>query len=294
MLLAVDSQTKSGARYSELITSPRIHVNGRTEFFSKWLAPMSSPNKTYNAWHEGDAPVPANPDFNDRNWRVVERSGAHSGILTMPAFSLRFQTNRGRANRARIALTNRYFAPPTGPDTQGCSPDSDNLTERCTCRYCHATLEPLAGYFAPVAEAGSTLVTDRKLFPIDRPECLPKAGKKQIDPYCSRFYDIDPESSHPGRLLTHLIYQEVPEVAQAIEAGPEGLAQRWIADKSFFRGTVEHVFESFVGRPLILDAADPNDETSLRDQLTDELAQKDDFVALVRTIVTLPQYRRIR
>ena len=144
----------------------RTHINGRISFWRKNLAPLVNLNKTINDWGVTDAPVPDELDYNDLTWTPAERSGDHAGILTLPGYTLRFHTNRGRANRFRVVFTGQYFVPPAGADTD-CDPETDDLTERCTCRHCHQVLEPLAAHFATVIEAGSAMV-DADLLPLCR------------------------------------------------------------------------------------------------------------------------------
>lgn len=291
ILRTVDDHTIGGRAYSAMLTTSEVYTNDRLAFFQRFLAPMSGPERTYNAWHEGDGPLPDSPDYTSTNWYATTRGEGHSGILTLPAFTLRFQTNRSRANRFRISFTNSYFVPSSEPDTEGCNETTDNLSERCTCRYCHLTLEPLAAHFAGIAEAGTTLVDS---FEIDRPECVTTGQQPGFDPWCGRFWVTDAEADNAGRLITHQYAQENPAVQTAIDAGPRGLAQSAIDDGSFARGTVQHVFSHFVGREMNLDLSSIEDETPLLDQLAQEFQAQDDFVALVKRIVELDAYRRIR
>jgi hypothetical protein len=292
LMLTVDDHTVGGKPYSEMLTTSEVYSNERLAFFQRFLAPMSGPERTYNTWHEGDGALPANPDYTDTSWYATSRGGTHSGILTLPAYTLRFQTNRGRANRFRISFTNSYFMPSSEPDTEGCSESTDNLTERCTCRYCHVTLEPLAAHFATIAEAGTTLIDS---FALDRPECVKKGGQKgSFDPWCDRFWITDEAADNPGRLITHQYANEVAAIQAGIDAGPRGLAQSIIADGSFARGTVQHVFKHFVGREMNLDLSSVEDETELLDELAAEFQASDDFIALITRIVQLDSYRRIR
>lgn len=297
VLLTVADHTTGGLGYSEMLTTPSIHMNGRLAFYQKYLAQMTQINNTYNAWQPGDAPQQEAPSFFDMDWYVAERSGPHSGILTMPAYTLRFQTNRGRANRARVAFENRYFEPPTGEDTEGCSDDTDDLTQRCTCRYCHGTLEPLAAYWAPLAEAGSALVDGLATY---REDCIAPPGFEPgpgtgFDASCGRFYVTDGANERAGWLLTHEFADEAhPEVEANVVAGPAKFAETIILDGSFSRGAVEHVFEHFVGREMNLSSGDVDNEIELLEELAIDLETHDDFVRLVKNVVSRPEYRRVR
>jgi len=297
LIRTVDDHTTGGFGYSDMLVTPRIHSNGRLQFYSRYLAQMSTPNKTYNVWHEGDAPLDDDPDFLARTWSVEERAGAHSGILTLPGYTLRFQTNRGRANRARIIFQNTHFEPSSEPDTEGCSDDTDDLTQRCTCRYCHAALEPLAAYFAPIAQSGSALMGDFESY---REDCIRPEGKlegplKNFDPWCDRFWITDPDNERAGWRITHEFADEAhADIANNTEQGPAGLAESMISDGSFARGTVQHLFEHFIGREMNLSASDSLNEIAVLDELAAELQADDDFVAAVKRTITLEQYGRLR
>ena len=69
--------------------------------------------------------------FGDDTWAPVDRKGLHAGVLTLPGYLLRFQTDRGRANRMRITMTCEYFVPPAKMEpAPGCQPDGNDLTKR--------------------------------------------------------------------------------------------------------------------------------------------------------------------
>jgi len=233
----------------------------------------------------------------------------HSGILTLPIFSLRFQTNRGRANRFRTVFTKQYFVPsdtPEDPELTGCDPDSDDLTQRCTCRDCHQLLEPLAANWAMVSEAGSALMSDRSVFPIYQPECDQTLSPQERF-RCSRFYVTDEGQQNPGVLISHqYAYVEEGEEPEAVlsplhyqiyqnlEAGPRGAAQKIIDSGEFHAAMVQHLFEHFMGREMNFDAGDPNNEVALFSTLTDEFKAHDNFKTMVKRIVMLDQYRSVR
>ena len=257
---------------------------------------MTALNQTFNFWFPGDEPLPGAIDYHDTTWRSAERTGVHSGILTLPAFALRFQTNRGRANRFRTAFMGAWFEPPATAEQPGCIPESDDVTQRCYCMHCHTVLEPLAAHWGNIAEAGAALISDRALFP-EAKNCGPNATA--LDKLlCGRFYVNEPGAYGFGRLTTLQFADGETEVHQRIrdgfDAGPAALASSIIDDGTFARTTVVHLFEALVRREPIVDATSPDDESELVDELAAELAAHDSFEAIVERIVMLEQYRRIR
>ncbi len=295
VLRLADDVATGAAPYSALLLGTNLWVDGRLGFWYEHTAKVSNLQRTYNV------PVPSDGDhsgstYTDPSWRAVARSGVHAGVLTHPAFTLRFQSNRGRANRARSAFTNQYFVPPSGEDTD-CDPTTDDLTERCTCRGCHLTLEPLAAYYADVAEAGSGLLTDRVAFPIYDAQCDPDVSPK-ITLDCSRFYATEVDAPKPGTLRAYQYADDATyfhqQIATNAAKGPRGLAEELIASGAFHEATVSNVATWFLGRPLVRDPSRVDDESALHADWVAAFAADEDFPGLVRRIVTSDTYRRIR
>ena len=297
-----------------------IPTTGALDFWKINLAHLERGDRLYNVQTIGDPDVGSSPSW-DSVWRHAERGAPHSGVLTMPAFLLRFQTNRSRANRAYFAFRNRTFEPPSEPDVSGCvdpktSPCQNlapgeklplecvDLTKRCYCRSCHQLLEPMAASFAQVAELGSSAI-DPAILPSYDEECVePIQGNLRKRRYCRRFYLTDPNHPRAGWRSTHLLYG-APETADAIhqmiranvDAGPGGFAESLLDSANdepapFFRATAEHVFVWLIGRPPLKDPGAVLDETDLIEQLSQEFAVQDDFAWLMKEIVLLPEYRR--
>ena len=113
-------------------------------------------------------------------------------------FMLRFQTNRSRANRFRIVFTGQYFIPPEQPETAEsgeCEEVTADVTQQCTCRYCHQVLEPLAQYWGGFFEAGSVENSDMEIYMslCDPRQYEPGGEFENIDvetmpPLCANFY----------------------------------------------------------------------------------------------------------
>jgi hypothetical protein len=300
LLRLVDDHAMGKQPYSELLTTRQMYTNGRLDFWKKNLAPALTYSRTYNEWHTGDAALEATPDWNDNTWHAVTREAPHSGILTLPAFTLRFQTNRGRANRFRIAFLNQYFVAPSTPDRVGCTDDAADVTERCYCRDCHRVLEPLAAHFAVVSEAGSGLLTDFKKIVYSKTECNAQVlpGSSSV---CSRFYAEGeaPDPNDPSKMvdvwrLIPLEYADAhPEVAENFDKGPEALAKQAITDGSLARSTVAHLFAFLVRREMNLDPASEDNEIPLLDELAKEFQADDNLPRLAKRIVQLAVFRRM-
>lgn len=294
LLLLVDDSTVGGHPYSEILSTNRTWVNGRVLFWRRWLANMVAFNKTYDRFSEGELPLPDDPDWTDATWREVERGGPQAGLLTLPAYLLRFQTNRGRANRFRIVFTGQYFVPPNTMDDNDCDPVAEDLTQRCVCRTCHQVVEPLAAHFGVFAEAGSAMLTDRDAFPLFNEYCVGRTG----DQKCNRFWVTDPDDYNAGALLSYQ-WSDVDDplhqqILENLDAGPPELVARVLEDGTFASATVRNLFRTLMAREMILDPLAEDREVDLLAELTAELKADDDLPALVTRMVELPQYRRVR
>ena len=284
----VDRATSGKVPYTEILLADDVEENGPIAFWRKNIAPSGANTATFNVPQAGEAL--ANLAFTDATWHSMGRSQVHAGVLTLPGFLLRFQTDRGRANRFRIAFQNRLFVPAAKLDPQpGCSTDSPDLTKRCNCQYCHSTLEPLSLHFGNFAEAGSSQMDDLKVYPLQRPDCV---GSN--DPVCKRFYVTDADLPRPGYRLPYQFAGVHPEYVKAIADGPRGLAQEAIADGSFARATVQNLWIRLVKRELRIDG-DHTEDAALLDRLVKDFVDSNwNYPNLVKAIVSTPQYRSTR
>ncbi|MFT7623550.1 MAG: hypothetical protein ACI9WU_002733 [Myxococcota bacterium] len=297
MYRAIDEHTTGDRPYSELLTTSGVWMSGPLYHWKAHLAKMVGINRTLNSQSPGDAPLSQARPYTDDTWTRAERTGAHAGIATLAAYTLRFQTNRGRANRLRIAYTDQYFVPPSGADIGECDPSSGDLTKRCTCRHCHQVLEPLAAHFAPVLEAGSSML-DTSLLSIYQPACDPTVGNENVPNFCSRFYVTDPDADNPGTLYGwQYAGGEDPlhqAIAANIEAGPGGWTQALIDSGQMHQSTVVHLWRWLMGREPVMNPLASDNEIMLLAELAAEFRQNDDFRAIVKRLVQLDTYRRVR
>jgi hypothetical protein len=296
LLRLVDDYTDGTRPYSEMLTTRRMWINGPLVHYFQYLSARQSLSRVQDLHEAADGALPAIPFTAADTWVEVDREAPHAGILTLPAYLLRFQTNRGRANRYRIAFEGQYFQPPSTKDT-GCNKEGDDLTQRCVCRNCHSTLEPLAAYFGPFAEAGTTALRDFQQSYGSYKACS-ASGPLISTGWCDRFYvpvadlvdpDIRPYKLKPLRFAD----AAHPLVQPHFDAGPSALAQEDIAGGTFHQVATRHMFEMLMKREANLDPTSPDFEGALVDQLAKDFQTHDNLKLLVEQLVKLPMYRRM-
>ncbi|MDC0739929.1 hypothetical protein [Polyangium mundeleinium] len=296
MLRLIDEHTDGKQPYSGLLTTKRVHYNGPLAFYFKYHAQRQTFSRTQNEHQASDGPLPDLAFTDVDTWVAVEREAPHAGLLTLPAFLLRFQTNRGRANRYRIAFLGQYFQPPSTKDTN-CAKESDDLTRRCVCRNCHLTLEPIAAYFGQFTEAGSMSLRD---FAREYP--TRKACAKGIAPqnagWCDRHYVAIPDDTDPDLrpyTLKALQYadDEHPEIKPHFDAGPADLVKADIESGRFHEVATEHLFSYLMKREPNLDPTTSDYEGDALAKIAADFRVHDDIRQAVRDLVKLPAYRRM-
>jgi len=295
LALSVDDVTVGGRPYTDILLSTQAHENGPISFWKRNLASNLSLTNTYVA-PDPDEEI-GGLDWGDASWTQVDRNGPHAGVVTLPAYLLRFQTDRGRANRFRIDFGCEFFIPPaTLSPAPGCDPGAADLTQRCNCQYCHSQLEPLAAYFGLFSEAGTTVQTDQGIFPLVNPACV----SPNPSAFCSRFYVTHGDAHNPGSLLTRQWVDDHPEYLDhmvgtaASPGGPRQWAQQLIDDGTFAQCAVKHMFSYLIKRDMRV-AGEQSDELDLLHSLADGFRSANySFPWLAEQVVTLPEYRRVR
>jgi hypothetical protein len=286
---AVDAVTTGGAPYTDLLLNTTAWENGRLAFFKRWLSTNVNISGTVD-FPDLTETIPDKP-FTDTTWTQIDRGPDHAGVTTLPAYLLRFQTNRGRANRFRINFLCEQFVPPdTLSDTQGCVNQGTDLQQRCNCRYCHATVEPMAAHWATFSEAGTTLQKGNPLFPTKNPSCV----SANPSAFCSRFYVTQSDAHNAGSMLAYQYADLYPTVQSHIDGGPRLLARTTIDAGDFASCAVKRLFLQFIGREMHV-AGSTSEELGLMTQLAAgfKTAQYS-FPWLVQQVVSLPQYKRAR
>ncbi len=296
LLRSVDDVTSGQSPYSHLITTQKAYINGPLVHYFRYLGQRQSFSRTQNLYQPSDGKLPDLHYTESDNWVEIQRSAPHAGILTLPAYLLRFQTNRGRANRYRIAFEGQYFQPPSTVDS-ACAKEGDDLTQRCVCRSCHTLLEPLASHFGQFVEAGTTSLADFAREYASLKECS-KAIAPASTAYCDRFYQPVPDLNDPDirpYKLKAMRYADAahPEIGPNFDAGPLGLAAANVKSGLFHEVATRHMFEFLMKRPPNLDQTSPDYEGDLLIEIKGEFQSHDNLKLLVKRLVKLPAYRRM-
>ncbi|MBK7857039.1 MAG: hypothetical protein IPJ65_00185 [Archangiaceae bacterium] len=297
----VDKVSTGGKPYTDLLLDTKADVNGPINQWKKTFSQNYSLSRVYSPPDDAEALSPT-LEFSDTDtWQTVDRGPMHAGVTTLPGYLLRFQTNRGRANRFRIDFECQVFTPPSDiepPGTGGCVADGTNLTNRCTCRYCHQKLEPLAAHWGQFSEAGNTFLA---AMPGSGVASAGKFFKKATNcvgsnsAFCNRFYVTATDGDNPGALLAYQ-YADAnhPDITAALAGGPRKHAMEIIANDTFGKCAVKRVFKSFVKRDMRVEGAATDELDLLGSLSTGFKANNYALPWLVEQVVSLPQYRRVR
>lgn len=280
-----------GGGYLDLFTAQRLYVNGPLTHFLRHHLSVTQ----YTA-EPSPFPTSALPDLPFSaagEWRALSLSRAHAGVLTHPAFLLRFQTNRARANRFFDAFLCSPFQPPDGgipvPDEE--SQHDPDLQERAVCKYCHALLEPAGAYWGRWKEQGFAYLPPAA-FPATRADCVTCARTGQgCTDECRAHYLTSAlsRSEEPflGSLKAYTFRR--PEHAVNVEQGPRLLALAEVTGERLPRCVVRRTAEWLLGRAL-----GAGDERWL-DALALRFTQEGfNYRALVSAIARDERYRRVK
>ena len=223
--------------------------------------------------------VPADLEPQDiGKWELVADRGPHAaGILTLPMFLEKYASARARGAAVYNAFLCKSFL---ADDSTQLTPSSEpNLMVRPGCSTCHATLEPLAAYFARI-EPGSFVFLPESSFPAHSTTCK-KDRNGKMNGACNALYDIA-FADDKGAMLRSAYGSPAHT-----DATPAGAALDITRSPDFASCAVQRVTSSFLGRPTT-----PDDAPLL-------LALDDEFVksgfrmrALVRSLVRSSAYRK--
>lgn len=290
--LLVDRVSTGGRPYTDLVLSRTVPVNGPLAFWKKNLAANLALNRVW-AMPDPNEPLP-NKAFSDTTWTDIDRgSDLHAGALTTMGYLLRFQTNRGRANRYRIDFECETYVPPPRletPAADGCVAETDDLTKRCTCRGCHRGLEPLSAHWGQFAEAGTSLLTDLVAWPRTRMNCV-----NSNNGLCSRFYVTNDDADNAGALRPYQYADaQHPEIGPALSQGPRKRVNESLANGTFARCTVKRAWSTLMKRDMRLTGGDADELATLDTLATGFSTNNYSLPWLVEQIVSQPQYRRVR
>ena len=271
--------------YSELLTTKTIEVNGPISHYLRYQGPTSA--GLLFARSDQDQETVTLPFEQVDTWVSAARGPLHAGVLTMPGYLLRFQSNRARANRFYNAFLCKSFEAPAGSIPSGADSchGEPNLMKRCGCKYCHIKLEPMASHWGRWSEGGLAVLSAES-YPQELAACKgPDAAKNAT---CKRFYltgaGHPDEEPYIGQLRPYVFATE--QMASAIETGPKQLAAELITSGELAACTTRKVWSWLLGE------APQDDQAKLLAKLSQSFVAKGlSFRELVREIVTSDEYR---
>ena len=277
--------------YTELFSSRRAFVNGPLVHYLRHQTGVFA-NVRFDPVALDVDTLPDLTFDQAEEWAEVQLAPSHAGVLTSPAYLLRFQTHRARANRFYDAFLCQPFNPPSGGIPIGAEelPHPD-LQERAGCKYCHALLEPAAAHWGRWPESGAGWL-DPWEYPREREDCVACAAYGvQCSETCNRFYLTDAmaaeEVPYLGQLDAYLFRR--PEHDLHVEAGPELLVNQAIVDGRLPRCVATRAVEWLLGR------APEEDEAAWVEELAlGFVVSGFRYRELVRAVVTSDTFRRVR
>jgi hypothetical protein len=282
----IDDIFASDRDFREILTGHQTFVNGPLAQFYRSIqrGNCCGPEVAFGMTEESD------PLFDPRNvpadlapqdlgkWELVADRGPHAaGLLTLPMFLEKYASARARGAALYNAFLCKSFV---ADDKTQLTPSTEpNLMVRPGCSGCHATLEPLAAYFARV-EPGSFVFLPEGSFPVHSTACKKDRNGKMNGP-CTTLYD--PAFADDKGAMLRSAYGSPAHA----DATPAGAAKEITRSPEFAACAVQRVTSSFLGRPTTAD-----DEPLLR-SLDDELVKSGYRMrALVRALVRSAAYRR--
>jgi hypothetical protein len=231
-------------------------------------------------------------DWTDDSFQAVSQGTHHAGALTSAAWLLRFQTNRGRANRFYNDFLCQPFQPPDGGLTGLDNPNPTlDLTARDGCQYCHALLEPAAAHWGRWPEAGGGYLEAAAFAAFDM-QC--ESCTLDGDPCPERCDDhymtevlTDEQYPYIGWLNAYEFLEDrhIPHV----EEGPTLLVNTTVADGRLPACVATRTAEWLLGREMTVD-----DEPWI-DGLADDFITSDyRYRELVKAVLRSDNYARVR
>jgi hypothetical protein len=276
--------------YTDLFTETVAWVNGPIVHFYQWQA--DEPQQVRMVPLALDPTVLPKLEFTDRDkWVKVQLPPFHAGILTSPAFLVRFQSNRARANRFYNAFLCQPFQAPVGgiPVAGVAAISEPDLQKRDGCKYCHVLLEPSAAYWGRWTENGGGFLTAAE-FPPQRKDCLQCAMTGlgcTVD--CTRYYLTKaytaPEKTFLGWLKAYNF--RLPQHVKNVEHGPKLLAMTALADNRLPKCVAWSTAEWLLDRTL------QPEEAPWAETLSVQFAASNyNWRKLVKSVVQSDVYRR--
>lgn len=218
--------------YHEAFTTQRTFVNGPIVHYYNYMAGLENPYEQNGIVYENYLGALPSMTWNDAdNWQQIERESMHSGVLTTPAYLLRFGSNRGRVNHFYRTFLCQPFLPSAAGLPQDDNPHPD-LQQRDGCENCHLTIEPAAHYFGRWRTNGQNGFLNNDTLPLAPTDdwrcsqCTDRANST-CNGFCEQYAvtmrntsAAEGETLSPGALTGHYLTE-----AQRgnLDIGPSGL-----------------------------------------------------------------------
>jgi hypothetical protein len=277
--------------YTELFTATHQEVNGPLVHYWTHMTLLNSNIINYPEPISVQE-LPALGFDKQDEWVKIEGGPQHAGVLTLPAYLLRFQTNRARANQFFVQFMCQPFQPPSqGLEVDARAESEPDLQVRAGCKYCHGILEPAAAHWGRWRERGAAYL-EPVAFPAKSDQCAVCAQTgRQCSAECRSHYSLlltDPKTAQFAGMLKAYTYLAAEHAAN-VEQGPRLLALRAVADNKLPACVSRHSAEFLLGRPLT-DAEQPWVEDLVRVFAWNKYSYR----SLVRAVVTSQPYRSVR
>lgn len=288
----VEANILGDASYLDLFTGREAWVNGPLVHFLKYQTGVPA-NVRMTPSIYPDLPLP-DLSFEDVDtWVPIELGPEHAGILTSPAFLLRFQTNRARANRFYTSFMCQPFQPPDGgiPATDPEALPTLDLQVRDGCKYCHALLEPAASHWARWTETGAGFLAEDG-YPAFNPDCERCAtSDESCSAECNRYYittAVTPEENEWFGWLKSYEFRRSEHMNFPAE-GPARLALQSTVDTRFPECIAGTAATWLLGREV-----GPDEQEWIEEMAMAFTASGWSYRELVKAIVNSETWRRVQ
>ena len=281
----IDDLFDKNRDFREILTGRETFVNGPLAQYYRTIQHSSccGPETAFGMTEELSPlfdPKNVPPDLQPQDveeWRAVPDRGPNAaGILTTPMFLQKYATARARGAVLYNAFLCKSFIAENAQLTPSTEP---NLMKRPGCQTCHATLEPLAAYFARI-EPSSSVFLPASNFPAINATCK-KDKNGKLNGNCNALYDVAFADDKGATLRS-----AYGSLAHA-DSGAVGAGKDITKMPEFGQCAVQRVASSFLGRPTT-----PDDAALLTQLDKDFVASGYRMRTLVKDIVRSAEYRK--
>ena len=251
-LRIADSVVRRDENYFSILTTRRGFVNGPlSQLYRNAQSPrvwMATPPVRADL-------VPNVPITEPDTWVEYTRDEYHSGVLTTAEWLYRFPTVRSRTSQFWQSFLCKSFVPPANapvPSPEDSCNRENNLAQRCGCKGCHATMEPVGAHWGRFGERSAQYL-DPMEFPKVSAKCrdCALANNVSCDGACANYvmqaYDGDGAASL-GLLKTYLY--RTPDEEPNITGGPKALVEKLLQTGDLERCAVQNMWNQLLGRPM--------------------------------------------